>query len=169
MNNYKLLGDGEIKLSGRRQVVIYDYKPLTVSSPPEKRGALSLEVLDEAQYSQKEIVLIDIAGFPYPDQPEPETHITEVSLDEDTQTFTVFWRQASHIYDLTLYFDDNCQKQKAQPLPNDNQKITLSYKGWSAGNCVVYLVNQVKEQYNQVDFFIPENSLENPVEPEAET
>lgn len=86
-HNNQLLPDGRITLDEGQRQLQYDYHPLNLNSPPEHRGHLRFEVVDEKLYSATLDVLLSIDGFPPaqlpPDIPtEPVINEFETDIEE---------------------------------------------------------------------------------------
>ena len=156
-NNHQILADGTIDLAPEQEEVVYEYKPLSVDSPPETRAHLSVEVVDEKLYSQKIDVLLNIEGFPAAQPPpEPPTSLSlellsaKPSLGGDFLEIT--FRPNSQ--NLRARFGGDCRSQAALYIADNQSQASFNIANFPTGNCQIYLTNTANERSNILEFEI---------------
>ena len=161
IQNGQVLADGEITLEGRSQRLTYNYRPLSLQSPPETRGLLLLEIIDEGLYDVSVDILLDIDGFPTVSQP-PENRIilTEATLSPDGLTLQVAWQGRGR--NPELVFDGDCRRESIIYLEPNSGSVEVDLSSFpEGGECEVFIrydlnIESNREYFNLEDISVRE-------------
>ena len=153
IHNNQLLDEGSIPAEGRLKTITYNYDPSSVNSPPEFRGVLTIEVIDEGLYDDKTTVFLQIQGFPHPQSPQTNFHLTSTVIDQSKQILKVSWDRAG--YNLKLRFDGKCAPQAPIYLDNDAVEIEINIEDFANGECEVLMIDSNEEESDRLKFNIP--------------
>ena len=159
-NNNKILSDGTINLEDKQKRLVYDYQPLTLDSPANTRGHLSLELVDEKLYSHQIDVFLNIEGFPAAqppaEEPPPTTiELLSATLDEAQNFLEVAWRPPSQ--NFSIHFGGDCRQESPIYLSDEQTKTSVNITSFPIGNCQVYLANTQNQRSNILEFQITQS------------
>ena len=152
IHNFKTLTDGELVVEGRSQVLSYDYRPSSVDSPANVRGALSIEVVDEGFYVDRVDVFFQIAGFPSPVLPDDNIRLTSLNIDQSTQTAAVDWSRPA--YGLELHFGGGCEIIAPILLNGESTRVEIGITDFPEGVCDAFIVDAEGRLSNRLSFQI---------------
>ncbi len=153
IHNNQILNEGSIPAEGRSKTITYNYDPSSVNSPPEFRGVLTIEVIDEGLYNDKTSVFLQIQGFPYPQAPPTNINLTSTVIDQSKQILKVSWNRAG--YNLKLRFDGECASQTPIYLDDEAVEIEINIEDFASGECEVVIIDSNEEESDRLKFNIP--------------
>ena len=156
----QVLEDGEITFEGRSQRLTYNYRPLILQSPPETRGLLLLEIVDDGLYDASIDVLLDIDGFPAVSPPtENRITLTEATLSTDGLDLQVTWRGRGR--NPELVFGGDCRGETIIYLQPNSNYLEIDISSFPDGECEVFIrynldIESNREYFSRGQISIPE-------------
>ena len=150
INNHQILEEGSIPIEGRSQILTYDYHPSRSNSPPELRGALSIEVVDQGLYEDVADVLLNISGFPQPEKPTEKIILTSINVNQIDHTLRVNWNRPGR--NLKMYFAGDCQSELPLAIEDGQTSVETEIRQLPKGECQVFLTDEKDQESNRLQF-----------------
>ena len=158
IHNNQILEEGSIPVNGRAKVFTYNYRPSSVDSPREFRGALTIEVIDEGLYDNQTNVFLQISGFPYPKLPqEGGINLTSAVIDQPNQLLKVSWNKSA--YNLELHFGSECSSETPVYIDNEATEIEISIQNFPSGECEIFIIDGNNEESNRLKFNLSQRRI----------
>ena len=151
IHNGQILSDGSLDVEGNSARISYDYRPLSLDSPPSIRGLLLVEVVDEALYADSLEVRLQIDGFPAPGQLAAEAiQLISARLAPDRRRLRIEWRGSGERPQLV--FSGACGHQRPLSIQPTGSFIEIDVRLWPTGPCQVLIRYDQDEESNRLDF-----------------
>ena len=153
IHNGQILDEGSLTVEGRSASLSYEYRPLSLNSPPAIRGLLVIEAVDEALYDGSLEVRLDIEGFPAPGDATAEAiRLTSANVAARRRILRIDWQGSGKRPELV--FSDTCANQQTISIQPASSFIEIDISLWPAGQCQVLIRYDEVRESNQLEFEI---------------
>ena len=153
----RIINEANNTLKGRSQKVTYNYRPLNANSAPEERGILRIEIVDEGLYDANVNVLLNIAGFPEPQEPSEEITLLSAEINPAERILRVAWDGYGR--SLELIFDGNCREEPLVYLPTEINFKEIDISSFPAAACEVYIRYNGNRRSNRLYFDLRQEDI----------